>query len=180
MESESSRSPEKLAVLVIGPDTLIEALPARPIQLANACGALGFDLAIPLSWGDELVAEAALRLLESRRGPAPTILCACPLVRQRLLQSGADLANSLVSLAASPVAVARHLRATMGQRASSISFVGRCPSAVFPDYDVTYEPQEFFALLRAQAFRSMAVGCLIQPDSAGRRRPPVSRRMSDA
>src|SRR5688572_9953136 len=63
---EFRKSPETLAVLVVGTDTLIEALPARPIQLAHACGALGFDLVVPLSWGDELVAEAALRALEPR------------------------------------------------------------------------------------------------------------------
>ena len=84
MEAEKGVSPDGLAIVVIGTDTLIEALPARPIQLAHACGALGFDLAIPLSWGDELVAEAALRALEARPGPA--VLCTCPLVRRRLLR----------------------------------------------------------------------------------------------
>lgn len=170
MELESSKSPESLAVLVVGTDTLIEALPARPIQLANACGALGFDLAIPLSWGDELVAEAALRTL-GKRGPAPAILCSCPMVRQRLLQAGNDLLNSMVLLAPSPVAVARHLRATMGSRAGSISFVGRCPSAKPPDYDVAYDPQEFFALLRTRG-----VHIHQQPDVFFNQIPPDRRR----
>ena len=70
MEAEAGRSPEGLAILVVGTDTLIEALPARPIQLAHACGQLGFDLAIPLSWGDELVAEATLRVLKDLACPA--------------------------------------------------------------------------------------------------------------
>lgn len=170
MELESSKSPESLAVLVVGTDTLIEALPARPIQLANACGAFGFDLAIPLSWGDELVAEAALRTLENR-GPAPAILCACPMVRQRLLQAGNDLLNSMVLLASSPVAVARHLRATMGRRAGAISYVGRCPSAKPPEYDMAYDPQEFFALLRTRG-----VHLHEQSDVFLNRIPPDRRR----
>ncbi len=170
MELESSKSPESLAVLVVGTDTLIEALPARPIQLANACGVLGFDLAIPLSWGDELVAEAALRTL-GNRGPAPAILCSCPMVRERLLQAGNDLLNSMVLLASPPVAVARHLRKTLGHRVGSISFVGRCPSAKPPDYDVAYDPQEFFALLRTRG-----VHVAQQSDVFFDRIPPDRRR----
>lgn len=149
MGLETRSSPEKLAVLVIGTDTLIEALPARPIQLAHACGALGFDLAIPLSWGDELVAEAALRALESR-GPAPAVFCSCPFVRERLLQAGSDLAGAMVSLVSSPVAVARHLRTSLGSRLRTLSFVGRCPSATTPEYDLAYDPEEFFAMLRTR------------------------------
>lgn len=170
MESESSKSPEKLAVLVVGTDTLIEALPARPIQLAHACGALGFDLAVPLSWGDELVAEAALRSLESW-GREPAILCSCPLVRQRLLHAGSDLARSLVSLESAPVAVARHLRATLGGRIASLSFVGRCPSAKPPEYDASFDPPELFATLRAQGIQVQN-----QPDTFFDRIPPDRRR----
>src|SRR5687767_15963136 len=107
MDSQFRKSPETLAVLVVGTDTVIEALPARPIQLAHACGALGFDLVVPLSWGDELVAEAALRALEPR-DHTPAVLCSCPLVRQRLLQTGGDLVADMVFLAPSTVVVARH------------------------------------------------------------------------
>jgi hypothetical protein len=147
MESELRKSPEELAVLVVGTDTLIEALPARPIQLANACGDLGFDLVLPLSWGDELVAEAAVRSLQVR-GPVAAILCSCPLVRQRLLKAGHELAGSLVSLVSPPVALARYLRETLRGRLRSLSFVGLCPGAVPPDYDIAYEPGELFAMLR--------------------------------
>lgn len=170
MESERRTPPESLAVLVVGTDTLIEALPARPIQLAHACGALGFDLVIPLSWGDELVAEAALRSLESR-SPGPAVLCSCPLVRQRLLQYGADLEGALVSLAPSPAAVARHLRATVGDRLGSLSFVGRCPGATKPDYDVAYDPPALFSILKDR-------GILVekQPVTYLDRLPPDRRR----
>ena len=170
MESEFRKSPETLAVLVVGTDTLIEALPARPIQLAHACGELGFDLVVPLSWGDELVAEAALRDLEGEP-PSQAVLCSCPLVRRRLLQSGSDLAGALVSLVSPPVAVARHLRASLGNRVGSLTFVGRCPGATTPEFDVTYDPVGFLEILRD---RGIVVES--QPDSFVNRLPPDRRR----
>jgi|SRR5687768_3576181 len=170
MESEFRKSPEKLAVLVVGTDTLIEALPARPIQLAHACGALGFDFVVPLSWGDELVAEAVLRVLEPR-SHAPAVLCSCPLVRQRLLQAGGDLATALVSVAPSPVAVARHLRASLGNQLGSLSFVGRCPGAIPPEYDISYDPPALLGILRDRA-----IDIQEQPDVFLDRLPPDRRR----
>jgi len=167
---EFRKSPETLAVLVVGTDTLIEALPARPIQLAHACGALGFDLVVPLSWGDELVAEAALRALEPR-DHTPAVLCSCPLVRQRLLQTGGDLAAAMVSLAPSPVAVARHLRSLLGDRLGSLSFVGRCPSAVPPEYDVAYDPPTLLGIVRDRGIQIQH-----QPDIYLDRLPPDRRR----
>lgn len=172
MEAETGVSPDGLAIVVIGTDTLIEALPARPIQVAHACGALGFDLAIPLSWGDELVAEATLRALESRPS-GPAVLCTCPLVRRRLLSAGTELAGSMVSLVSPPVALARHLRATLGARLTSLSFVGACPSAMPPEYDVAYTPDEFFGILRAR-------GIVLdeQPDVFVDRIPPARQRFN--
>lgn len=170
MESEFRKSPESLAVLVVGTDTLIEALPARPIQMAHACGALGYDLVVPLSWGDELVAEAALRALEPR-GHVPAVLCSCPLVRQRLLQAGGDLASAMVSLAPSPVAVARHLRTALGERLGSLSFVGRCPGAIPPEYDVSYDPPTLLGILRDRG-----IDIQLQPDAYLDRLPPDRRR----
>ena len=170
MESEIRKSPESLAVLVVGTDTLIEALPARPIQLAHACGELGFDLVIPLSWGDELVAEAALRDLEGVP-PTQAVLCSCPLVRRRLLQAGADLAGAMVSLVSPPAAVARHLRAGLGDRIGSLTFVGRCPAATSPEFDVTYDPVGFLEILRDRGIKVE-----LQPDTFVDRLPPDRRR----
>ena len=170
MESEFRKSPESLAVLVVGTDTLIEALPARPIQLAHACGELGFDLVVPLSWGEELVAEAALRSLETS-SVRQVVFCSCPLVRQRLLQSGADLAGVMVSVAPPPSAVARHLRATVGHRLGSLTFVGRCPGANPPEYDAVYEPEAFFQILKDRG-----INIASQPDAFVDRLPPDRRR----
>ena len=170
MESDIRKSPESLAVLVVGTDTVIEALPARPIQLAHACGELGFDLVVPLSWGDELVAEAALRRLETGP-PKQAVFCACPLVRQRLMHSGGDLSEVMVSLVSPPAAVARHLRASLGQRLGSLTYVGRCPGAGNQDYDVTYEPTAFLEILRDRGIRLEE-----QPDSFVDRLPADRRR----
>jgi hypothetical protein len=170
MELEFRKSPESLAVLVVGTDTVIEALPARPIQLAHACGELGFDLVVPLSWGDELVAEAALRSLETG-SPKQAVFCACPLVRQRLLQSGSDLSEVMLSLVSPPSAVARHLRASIGQRLGSLTYVGRCPGADSQDYDVTYDPTGFLEILLDRGIKLEE-----QPDSFVDRLPPDRRR----
>ena len=172
MEAEPGHSPEGLAILVVGTDTLIEALPARPIQLAHASGPLGFDLVIPLSWGDELVAEATLRAIGARPD-GPAVLCTCPLVRRRLLQAGTELAGSMVSLVSPPVALARHLRATLGARLTSLSFVGSCPSARPPEYDVAYTPDEFFGILRARGIQLED-----QPDVFVDRIPPDRQRFN--
>ena len=150
LESQLPKSPDALAILVLGNDVLIEALPARPIQLANACGDLGFDLVLPLSWGDELIAEAALESLASR-GPSPALLCSCPLVRRRLLQSGSELTDSMVSLVSPPLALARTLRATPGLNLRTLTFAGRCPDASAQEYDIAYTPGELFALLHEKA-----------------------------
>lgn len=170
MELDFRKSPDTLAVLVVGTDTIVEALPARPIQLAHACGGLGFDLVIPLSWGDELVAEAALRILESRT-PSPAILCACPLVRQRLLHSGPDLASALIPVVAPPTAAGRHLRNALGGRLGSLTYVGRCPSAQPPEYDRVYDPASLLATLRALDIQPSE-----QPDAFIDRLPPDRRR----
>jgi hypothetical protein len=170
MELEFRKSPESLAVLVVGTDTVIEALPARPIQLAHACGELGFDLVVPLSWGDELVAEAALRSLETG-SPKRAVFCACPLVRQRLLQSGTDLSEVMLSFVSPPVAVARHLRASIGPRLGSLTYVGRCPGADAQDFDVTYEPTVFLDILRDRGIELES-----QPDSFIDRLPADRRR----
>jgi hypothetical protein len=170
MGPQPNAGDEGLKVLVVGNDMLVEALPARPIQVAHACRMAGFDLIVPLSWGDELVAEAALGTLsDRRRGPA--VFCACPLVRQRLLSTGDELAPRLVSLVAPPVAVSRQLRATMGDRLRTLTYVGRCPSARPPAYDFTFDPAELLALLDS---RGIAVESM--PDLFMDTLPPDRRR----
>src|SRR5215510_9702246 len=104
-----------ISVVVLGNDTLIEALPARPIQLANACHAAGFHVVVPASWGDELVAHSVLAALEERP-PTPVVFCACPFARERLLAAVPDLVPRLLESISSSVAVPRYAQAFPGSR----------------------------------------------------------------
>jgi hypothetical protein len=131
-------------VAIVGNDAVLAAAPATPVQLAHACLQHGFTVAVPASWGDELVAAETVRRLVSRdRGPA--VMCVCPFVRSRLLAPGPDLAPFLVSLVAPPVAAARYLRAAYGEHGVHITYIGSCPSADDPAIDVSLTPSAFLA-----------------------------------
>ena len=58
--------PDTPTVAVLGPDVVVAAAPATQAQLVAACARLGFDAVVPGSWGDELIAETALRHLGPR------------------------------------------------------------------------------------------------------------------
>jgi hypothetical protein len=167
---EDQASPGPLSIIVVGNDALIEALPALPIQLAHACLAAGYDQAVPLSWGDELVADAVLRTLDGR-GHEAAVLCACPLVRQRLLGSGNELAPMLVMPPPPPIALARYLRRILGPRLRTLTYVGRCPAGRTPEYDVAYAPEAFLEVLRQRG-----IDVLAQPHMFEAVLPPDRRR----
>src|SRR4029079_3066038 len=96
-------------VASFGNDAVLDAPHATPVQIAHACLRRGFTVAVPASWGEELIAsEVVSRLASSERGTAR--ICVGPFVRSRLLAPGPDLAPFLVSLVAPPVATARYLR----------------------------------------------------------------------
>lgn len=159
-----------LSVIVVGNDALLEALPARPVQFSHACLAAGFDQVVPLSWGDELVAEATLRALDAWGG-TPAVRCACPVVRQRLLGTGNDLAPLMVSTASPPVAAARYVRTIFGGSLRFLTFVGRCPGARNGGYDAVISPSEFLTFLR-----SRGIDVTAQPDVFDAVLPPDRRR----
>lgn len=132
------------SVAIIGNDAVLAAAPATPVQLAHACLRRGFTVAVPASWGDELVAGEAVRRLATRaRGPA--VMCVCPFVRSRLLAPGPDLAPFLVSLVSPPVATARYLRAVYGDHGVHITYIGGCPSGADPIIDARLTPDAFLA-----------------------------------
>ena len=131
-------------VAIVGNDAVLQAAPATPVQLAHACLRRGFTVAVPASWGDELVAAETVRRLAGR-AQGPSVMCVCPFVRSRLLAPGPDLAPFLVSLVAPPVAVARYLRAVYGELAVHITYIGSCPSAGDPAIDASLTPDDFFA-----------------------------------
>lgn len=125
---------------------MLAAAPATPVQLAHACLLRGFSVAIPASWGDELIAAESVRRLVARdKGPA--VMCVCPYVRARLLAPGPDLAPFLVSLVSPPVAAARYLRSVYGEHGVHITYVGGCPGADDPAIDDRLTPNAFLAEL---------------------------------
>jgi hypothetical protein len=131
-------------VAIVGNDAVLYAAPATPVQLAHACLRRGFTVAVPASWGDELVAAETVRRMAGR-AQGPAVMCVCPFVRARLLAPGPDLAPFLVSLVAPPVAVARYLRAVYGDLGVHITYIGNCPSADDAAIDASLTPDAFFA-----------------------------------
>ena len=158
------------SVMILGADAVLAALPATPVQLAHACHRLGFVSVFPASWGDELIAGACLSDLDGR-GDEPAVLCACPLVRDRLLRAGDDLVPWMISLVAPPVAAARYLRSAYGARTLHITYAGSCPGALDPSIDARLTPQELLVLCRERSVSPAA-----QPQLFESIIPPDRRR----
>jgi len=144
-----------LPVIVLGTDTFLAALPATGGQLARACSAAGFAAAMPATWGDEVIANAVIRIL-TRRAEEPAILCSCPLVAEKLLNNGADLDRFLVPVEAPPVAAARYLRAQFGSTRVHVSYAGGCPAAMHSEIDTHFTPAELFGLLAERGVKLSA------------------------
>lgn len=158
------------SVVVLGADTVLAALPATPVQLAHACRALGYDVAFPASWGDEVVASACLARLHEF-GDGPAIVCSCPLVAARLTRSGEELAPFIMNLLSPPVAAARYLRSLYGERPVRITYAGDCPSASDPSIDARISPTELLL-----AFEERGIVPAAQPEYFESVLPPDRRR----
>ena len=126
--TQAELRPGTMAVAVLGADMMLAALPATPVQVAHACLASQYHVAVPASWGDELLAMECLKQLADR-GPRPAVMCTCPYLRSELLAVGPDLAPVLVSLVPPPVAVARYLHALYGRDRIHMTYIGSCPGA---------------------------------------------------
>jgi hypothetical protein len=120
------------------------------VQLANACLAAGYSAAVPASWGDELIAEAALKRIAAR-GEEALILCSCPRVAERMRRMG-SMRQNLLPFVSPPVAAARYLRARAGLQGLHITYVGDCPGAADPAIDRYATPA---ALLKSLAKRNI-------------------------
>jgi hypothetical protein len=138
-----------ITVAILGTDTVLAARPATAIQLAHAVLAVGYDAVYPASWGDELVAAGCLQRLSERNG-APVVLCACPLVAQRLMRTGGELKRFMMCVVSPPVAVARYLRALHSGRRLHITYLGACPDAEAAEIDARLAPAELEAELRSR------------------------------
>ncbi|MEO6444001.1 MAG: [Fe-Fe] hydrogenase large subunit C-terminal domain-containing protein [Gemmatimonadaceae bacterium] len=141
---DTSQRPYEVAI--VGNDMLLAARPARAMQLAHALLACGFDLVVPVSWGDEAIAEHVLRTVVAR-GTSPAIFCACPSVRARLLATGSELAPHLISLVAPCVATARYLRALQPDATLRVTYIGRCEGGRDGEIERWVAPTELLAML---------------------------------
>jgi hypothetical protein len=141
---ESAR-PETLQAAVLGSDLVLGSLPAEPVQVVNACFALGYDIVVPASWGDELIAGSVLDEL-SARPPGTTILCSCPNARKRLLAGGNELSPFVIQSVAPPVATARYLRALHGTSSLRVTFIGSCCGADDESIAERLSPPQFLEM----------------------------------
>lgn len=157
------------ALLILGTDAVLAATPATPVQLVHACLAIGYQSAVPASWGDELIAARVLDRL--RQAEAPVLQCSCPIVARRLSAHGALLAPSLLAIAPPPVATARYLRAICTPLRPHITYAGSCPSADHESIDVWLTPDAL-----ASAFAERGVSPLEQPTEFDSILPPDRRR----
>jgi hypothetical protein len=127
--------------IILGADAVLAALPASPVQLAHACQALGFHLAAPATWGDELIAEACLEQLTDYEHPA-AVMCSCPLVTERLTRASTTLEPFMLTFDSPPVATARYLRAAFSGQALHITYAGSCPGADHDTIDARLRPSD--------------------------------------
>jgi hypothetical protein len=140
--------------VILGADAVLAAVPASPVQLAHACQALGFELAAPATWGDELIAERCLQQL-AHYEHAAAVMCSCPLVTERLTRSGTTLEPFMLTFASPPVATARYLRGAYEGQKLHITYVGACPGAADDSIDARLRPAE---LLEAFAEHGIVLG----------------------
>lgn len=145
----STSEQHTLSIAILGTDAVLAARPASAIQLAHAVLRVGYDAVYPATWGDELVAAGCLQRLAERNGGS-VVLCACPLVAQRLLRHGNDIAPLLLPLVSPPVAVARYLRALHAGRPLHITYMGSCPEGAAAEIDARLSPAEVEAELRSR------------------------------
>ena len=142
--------------IILGADAVLAALPASPVQLAHACQALGFQLAAPATWGDELIAESCLDRLATYEHPA-AVMCSCPLVTERLTRASMMLEPFMLTFASPPVATARYIRAAFNGQLLHITYAGACPGADDESIDARLRPS---ALLEAFIEHGIVLGSM--------------------
>jgi len=146
--------------VILGNDAVVAARPWTPVQLANACWAAGYDLIIPPSWGDEIVAATYLDELAGQSEPV-IVACGCPRVAALLSETPTAASHRRLAIAAPPVAAARSLRAVHGEDIL-ITYVGDCPSATDPSIDIRISPPGLFSV-----FEQQGVSVADQPTELG-------------
>src|SRR5688500_3541898 len=170
MLTEGTGATKPVAVIIVGADALLAARPATPIQLWHACVEAGYDLAVPATWGDELIAGESLRTLGAHPEQV-AVMCTCPKVARLIADMPFDLSGHLVSTVAPPVAAAKYLRRVYGDRRVHITHAGACPAAADSAIDAWITPQELL-----DRFRETEIVIEEQPELFESILPPDRRR----
>ena len=170
MLTESTGALKPVAVIIVGADTVLAARPATPIQLWHACAAAGYDLAVPATWGDELIAGESLRSLGGHPEQV-AVMCSCPLVARVVAEMPFDMSAHLVMTVAPPVATAKYLRRVYGDRRVHLTYAGACPAAADSAIDAWITPAELLA-----RFRETEIVIEEQPEFFESVLPPDRRR----
>ena len=131
-------------VAILGTDALLAARPVDAVQLSRACQSAGFDLVVPVSWGEEIIATHVGDRLASR-GAATVVVSACPLVNRQVMAT--PMRAALLHTVPPPIATARYLRAALAPREVHITYVGACPGAASAEIDVHCLPDVLFTRL---------------------------------
>lgn len=139
------------SLLILGADAVLAAAPATPVQLAHACLAAGYRAAVPVSWGEEIIARRVLDAIENANGPL--VLCACPFVTRRLGAQADDIGSMVLPCVAPPVATAAYLRALYAPAGVRITYAGACPSAGHATIDAWLTPAELLADLAGKGIQ---------------------------
>jgi hypothetical protein len=159
MSSASREMPDVgTPFIILGADAVLAALPASPVQLAHACQALGFELAAPATWGDELIAESCLQQLAGYEHDT-AVMCSCPLVTERLTRASTMLEPFMLIFTSPPVATARYLRAAYEGQTLHITYAGSCPGADDDSIDARLRPSELL-----DAFAESGIELAAQPN----------------
>lgn len=129
---------------ILGTDALLASRPADPVQVTHACQRLGFDLVVPVAWGEELIATFTAERMGAD-GPGAAVISSCPFVDEELRDLSAR--PFTIRTISPPVACARYLRAAFQPRAVHVTYVGACPGAASAEVDEQLLPDVLFARL---------------------------------
>jgi hypothetical protein len=167
--SELTAPTSAQSFLILGTDAVLAARPATSVQLAHACAAIGFDVVVPASWGDEIIAHSvALRVRDSAQ---PLVQCSCPLVARRFAEYAGVLDGMMIRFVPPPIATARYVRALYSGYALRITYAGDCPIGTLDAID---EQLSCAALSELLARRGIDVAA--QPTEFDSVIPPDRRR----
>ena len=132
-------------VAILGTDAVLAARPVDPVQLTRACQLAGFDLVVPVSWGEELIAAHLAGRIATANGSGSMVAAVCPLASEQL--AATPVQTAIVTTVSPPIATARYIRAALRPRSVHVTYVGACPGARGEEIDVNCLPEALFTRL---------------------------------